>query len=456
MKPFIQMAVAVLIGEFALNCAADVIPPEDLPRYHFQVGQELMFSGDRSDEQTGEGAFSGEHHTVAKVAVIAANPDASFHVVAVIDSTGTFHQGTMSCPYERIVEACECDVSPDGTLHGDDDPIVGLSRIFPRLPANNQQLQNGWDDQTIDHSRILHYAPAKAAAGDSDLEFCSVPTGGVQAVFEPGTTLTYRWNRQIGAVDAFDLKTPTSGAGYSEHGSTRRTDIRQLDAKSVAKLASVAAAYQQALAAYRAAVTPKGSSEPAIDFLRSAQKHLQSASDDFVAGVLNDGGAGSASAANAACAMAPDPPSDKDLPNTPAPDWTASDLAGKPHSLKDFRGKVVLLDFGSRRCPWCIREMPQLIQLSQEFRDQPVAIIGMDGDTDPADLKFVVDAMGPPYLTLMASEAYKGYPVEGTPTVVIIDQNGIMRRRLVGYSSTGCDEMRGAIQTLLLTQAKAH
>ena len=49
----------------------------------------------------------------------------------------------------------------------------------------------------------------------------------------------------------------------------------------------------------------------------------------------------------------------------------------------------------------------------------------------------------------MAAEASKGYPVEGTPTVVIVDQNGVMRRRFVGYSMLGYEEFKASVEELV-------
>jgi hypothetical protein len=77
----------------------------------------------------------------------------------------------------------------------------------------------------------------------------------------------------------------------------------------------------------------------------------------------------------------------------------------------------------------------------------------MDLDQDPADAKIVMNAMRMPYLMLMAADV-KGYPIEGTPTVVIVDQTGVMRRRFIGYDMTGYDQMKSAIESLLPDKAK--
>ena len=42
-----------------------------------------------------------------------------------------------------------------------------------------------------------------------------------------------------------------------------------------------------------------------------------------------------------------------------AADWETKDLDGKTHSLKSYRGKVVILDFWYRGCGWCIRRCPR-------------------------------------------------------------------------------------------------
>ena len=47
----------------------------------------------------------------------------------------------------------------------------------------------------------------------------------------------------------------------------------------------------------------------------------------------------------------------------PAPEWSLLDLDGVTHTLAEYRGKVVILDFWYRRCTWCGRSMPQLREI---------------------------------------------------------------------------------------------
>ena len=54
----------------------------------------------------------------------------------------------------------------------------------------------------------------------------------------------------------------------------------------------------------------------------------------------------------------------------PVTDFSATDLDGKPISLQDYRGKVVLLDFWGAWCGFCIDEMPNLKKIYTTYKDQ--------------------------------------------------------------------------------------
>jgi thiol-disulfide isomerase/thioredoxin len=133
----------------------------------------------------------------------------------------------------------------------------------------------------------------------------------------------------------------------------------------------------------------------------------------------------------------------------PAPAWNFAGLDGRKHSLKDYRGKVAVLDFWYRGCPWCIRAMPQLNSLAQEYRDRPVAVVGMNIDRDTVDARFVADKLRLGYTNVLARDEYKKYGVQGFPTVYVLDRRGIIRDILVGYSPDVGSKLRTAVDRLL-------
>lgn len=60
------------------------------------------------------------------------------------------------------------------------------------------------------------------------------------------------------------------------------------------------------------------------------------------------------------------------------------DLAGKPHSLAEWKGKVVILNFWATWCPPCLEEMPEFVKLQNEFGPKGLQFIGILTD-DEAD-----------------------------------------------------------------------
>ncbi len=138
-----------------------------------------------------------------------------------------------------------------------------------------------------------------------------------------------------------------------------------------------------------------------------------------------------------------------EIKGKPAADWKLDDLDGKSHALADYRGKVVVLDFWYRGCGWCIRAMPQVQQLSEDFKNEAVAVLGMNNDHDEKDAQFVVDAMHLTYPVLKATDVPGKYNVHGFPTLIIIDQQGTVRDVHIGYSKTLRADVGTIIKELL-------
>jgi len=145
----------------------------------------------------------------------------------------------------------------------------------------------------------------------------------------------------------------------------------------------------------------------------------------------------------AGCSRAPAPGSDTPggPPNTiaadPAPLWTLKDLDGKPVSLADFRGKVVVLDFWATWCPPCVAEIPHFIELQKEYQDKGVTIIGASVDTAiPADIAKFAKDNGMNYLIVMADDkmATDYGADEGVPITFVIDSKGNIIARHIAYT----------------------
>ena len=127
-----------------------------------------------------------------------------------------------------------------------------------------------------------------------------------------------------------------------------------------------------------------------------------------------------------------DPQYAKDLIKSgQAPDFTLPGTDGKTYSLKDFRGKTLILDFWATWCPDCREEMPQLLDLQKKLRGRKdIVMVGVSFDTDPAKLEAYVKEQGIGWLQLSDFKSKKesaiseAYHIQWIPTKYVIGPDG--------------------------------
>lgn len=114
----------------------------------------------------------------------------------------------------------------------------------------------------------------------------------------------------------------------------------------------------------------------------------------------------------------------------PAPDFLARDFEnGVSFSLRDYRGKVVLIDFWATWCGPCIQEMPNVIRAYQKYHDKGFEIIGISLDSDMRTLQNFLDANEIEWRQACDGKGWKGdivqqYGVDGIPATFLVDAEG--------------------------------
>ena len=134
-----------------------------------------------------------------------------------------------------------------------------------------------------------------------------------------------------------------------------------------------------------------------------------------------------------------------------APDFTLANPDGKKVSLKDFRGKVVFLNFWATWCEFCRDEMPAMDHLYREFKGQGFEIVAVNvKDKRPDALAFVKE-LKLTYPILMDPEGEVGllYGAFGLPTTYLIDRKGVVLARLWGPADWYTPTARNLFKTLL-------
>ncbi len=134
-----------------------------------------------------------------------------------------------------------------------------------------------------------------------------------------------------------------------------------------------------------------------------------------------------------------------------AADFTLPDPDGRMHSLSDFRGEWVVVNFWATWCSPCLAEIPDLIEVSQIIDPAPVTVIGIDFEEIETDrLKRFIETLNISYLILRIGESplIPFEPLKGLPTTFIVSPEGEIVYTHVGATTKSqlIEELRVQIE----------
>lgn len=136
--------------------------------------------------------------------------------------------------------------------------------------------------------------------------------------------------------------------------------------------------------------------------------------------------------------------------NTATPALKLTDLQGKTHDLKDYRGQVVLLQFWATYCGPCRKEMPSMNNMIKKMGDTPFTILAVDMGETEAEVKQFVKEVKPEFSILMdeSGKSISDWQVFAAPSNFIIDPTGKIRYTLFGGVEWDSDEIINKIKEL--------
>ncbi len=118
-----------------------------------------------------------------------------------------------------------------------------------------------------------------------------------------------------------------------------------------------------------------------------------------------------------------------------APNFEAATLDGETTSLEDLRGTVVLVNFWGTWCGPCIREMPDLQEVYEQYADKGFTILALatGGDTEDDVTEFRDDfELTFPLIVDEDDVINDQYGIVNRPSTFILDQNGVIIFRHFG------------------------
>ncbi len=419
----------------------------EVPRYLLPVGKVLTYSGESREIDPSPGAMQMSSTMSWRLTVVGENPDGSKRVIA--KATSSFRQGDR--PASERTAIGYCDIFPDGRIPPNPTigPTMSIAPLLPKLPASDDELKSGWTSPGV-AGAVTKYAFTSDREGV--FTFTADEQGPMNRIYVTTSGQTFSFDRAKGLVTRSGLKT-SQDYGFHTKGTGSLT-LKSEETIEPAKAQALRKEYDNyfaALDAYRTTMRDISKDPAKVDqFLTAGRKILEEAKTNAAQPevkadldeILKQHAGEESYERDSAKRFA-------DVLNQPAKAWSSTDLTGQPFSMAGLSGKVVVMDFWYRGCGWCMYAMPQIKQLAQDYKDKNVIVLGMNTDRDIADAKLVVSEFDLTYPQIRAEQIPGLFGVQGFPTTIVIDQNGIVRGIHVGYSPALHDDVAKQIEELL-------
>jgi len=467
------MCTSIVRSWFAagLLAVAGAAGAAELPRYALKPGMIVEYEERQSFQAVKE---NSETTTSRRAWVVGVNGDGSTRVI--VRQEETWHDKSSSST-DKSTSLARFDVFPDGkiTPGGAFGFPIDPTFIFPRLPADDKEFADGWRSIDSRNDATVQYKSTSGA--DVPFTFEADHSNFMEKAYAGKHRRVFRFDRKKGLVAHAEITRSFAYRHLTGKGEGN-LELKAISEMNPAILPTFRAemdrcfdanvAYQQASAEVVKAGDKAESSlkkarlvladarakltlpEPIAAIDKLIEDHDQFAKYEAenarrFAGVLGKPAAAWGSLET------PSPAANRVLGALTKANTASElkDLDGRSHSLAQYRGKVIVLDFWYRGCGWCMRAMPQVKKLAAHYRDQPVVVFGANNDQDEKDARFVVKEMAIPYPVLRSMDLPGRYGVRGFPTLVIVDKEGKVADVHVGYSDHLYDDVSASIDRLL-------
>ena len=134
---------------------------------------------------------------------------------------------------------------------------------------------------------------------------------------------------------------------------------------------------------------------------------------------------------------------------TKFPDFNEKDLTGKPLSIANYKGKVVLIDFWATWCGPCVGELPNVLKTYAKHHSKGFEIIGISLDKDKDKLERFTKEKKMPWQQFFDGQVWQNklstkYGVNSIPATYLLDSEG----KIIGKDLRG-EELEAAVAKAL-------
>lgn len=136
----------------------------------------------------------------------------------------------------------------------------------------------------------------------------------------------------------------------------------------------------------------------------------------------------------------------------PAVTFEGKTTDGKDLSLADYKDKVVLVNIWASWCAPCKKELPELQKMHHAYGDDFAVLgISIDKARNHQTVRGLMGQFGIDYPVVLDPDglSVQTFGVQGYPTSVLIDRNGVVRWRREGIIQPGDTEAETAIKSAI-------
>ena len=138
------------------------------------------------------------------------------------------------------------------------------------------------------------------------------------------------------------------------------------------------------------------------------------------------------------------------IPPRPLPEEPFFDMAGRPQSFADYRGRGLVVNFWATWCAPCVKEMPDLDRLNARLKPEGIEVLTLSTDREGAKVvePFFrkLDLRTLPALLDKSGAVARALKVAGLPTTLLVDREGREVARIIGAAAWDSEQVVATVR----------